>query len=391
MRASLDWLIQPVSKKEFFEEYWERRPLVVTRGDGSYFERLLSFEDVDRVITTLDRRFPDICLKDAGRELSSEDYTVRGDTLDIARLYQLFEEGSTVTLSYLDTVIPSLTLFCRGLEQELSCPLQTNVYMTPAGAQGAKPHYDTHDVFVLQVAGSKRWTIFGTPVELPLRGQDFDAAVHELGPVTMEFELAAGDVAYIPRGVAHEARSTETVSLHITAGVLRYTWADLLLEYVAGASLQDAAFRKALPPGFACPGFDRRAAREVLQELLRKAASADFDAALDHFVDEFTAACPPMLEGQMGQLAAIDRVAIDSVAGARQGVICRLEANGEAEVVQCYGRTIRFPAQAREAVRYALQHAKFVVEALPGELDDKSKVTLIRRLVREGLVIIHSV
>ncbi|MGH7869312.1 MAG: JmjC domain-containing protein [Candidatus Dormibacteraceae bacterium] len=26
----------------------------------------------------------------------------------------------------------------------------------PGAAQGAKPHYDTHDVFVLQVTGSKK-------------------------------------------------------------------------------------------------------------------------------------------------------------------------------------------------------------------------------------------
>ncbi len=77
---------------------------------------------------------------------------------------------------------------------------------------------------MLQVSGSKRWTLFGTPVESPLSGQEFSPEAHSLGETTLEFELQAGDVAYIPRGVAHEARSTDTVSLHITAGVLRYTW-----------------------------------------------------------------------------------------------------------------------------------------------------------------------
>ncbi len=65
--------------------------------------------------------------------------------------------------------------------------------------------------------------------------------MHELGAPTLEFELHAGDVAYIPRGIAHEARSTDTVSLHITAGILRYTWADFLFECVAAASLKDPA------------------------------------------------------------------------------------------------------------------------------------------------------
>jgi ribosomal protein L16 Arg81 hydroxylase len=120
----------------------------------------------------------------------------------VARLYQLFQEGATIALSFLDTVIPSLADFCRSLETEFTFPFQANVYLTPARAQGAKPHCDTHDVFVLQVTGSKKWTIYGTPVELPPSEQDFDPSVHELGAPTLEFELNTGDLAYIPRALS---------------------------------------------------------------------------------------------------------------------------------------------------------------------------------------------
>ena len=150
-----------------------------------------------------------------------------------------------------------------GLERELSFPLQANAYLTPARAQGAKYHYDTHDVFVLQILGSKRWTMYGTPVTLPLRNSDFDAQTHERGEPTMDFELGPGDMAYIPRGVVHDARSSEELSLHITVGILSYRWADLLLEFVADASLKDPAFRKSLPPGFAREDFDRGLAQEI--------------------------------------------------------------------------------------------------------------------------------
>ncbi len=384
---SLEWLITPVTKEQYFNEYWEKRPLVVKRDQPDYFSSLLSLNDVDRVITTLDRRYPDIMLKNAAHPLADADYTRPGGSLDVAKLYQLFEQGSTITLAYLDTVLPELTLFCRRLENEFSFPFQTNVYLTPPGAQGARPHYDTHDVFVLQVAGSKNWTIFGTPLESPLSGQDFDARVHELGAPTLKFELHSGDTAYIPRGIVHEARSTDTVSLHITTGILRYTWADLLLECVAAATLSDPVFRKALPPGFARSGFDRTQVRNALVSLLQRAATVpNFDVALDSFIDTFISACPPVLEGQMAQLAALDRLTIDSVVGVRQGVVSRLETRGESIIVDCYGRTISFPPQTREAVRFALSHTRFVLSDLPGNLDDAGKLTLVRRLIREGLV-----
>jgi ribosomal protein L16 Arg81 hydroxylase len=247
--ASFEWLIQPISKEVFFKQYWERKPLVVNRHQPEYFRSLLSLDDVDRVLTTLDLRHPTITLKDAAKDITPKDYTIDGETLDVARVYQHFQDGSTITLAYLDDVVPSLAAFCRTLEKEFSYPFQANVYLTPRGAMGARYHYDTHDVFVLQAANSKRWTLYDTPVELPLIGQAFDASVHERGKPTLEFELQAGDFAYIPRGVVHDAHSGDEISLHITVGVLSYRWMDLLLELVADAGLND------LFPYFAAGGF----------------------------------------------------------------------------------------------------------------------------------------
>src|SRR5579864_1672991 len=388
---SLEWLINPVNRELFFERYWEKQPLVVKRNQPNYFSPLLSLDEVDRVLTTLDRRYPDVTLKNASREVTADDYVIHDDRLDIAKVYQLFGQGATITLAFLDNVVPALALFCRSLEVEFTFPFQANVYLTPAGAQGAKPHYDTHDVFVLQVAGSKKWTTYGTPVELPLPAQDFDASVHERGAPTLDFELDAVDIAYIPRGVVHDARSTENVSLHITAGVLRYTWAELLLELVANASLHDPAFRKALPPGFARQRFDRTEARETLGNLLQQAwTKSNCEEAIDHMVDQFISACPPLLRGQMTQMAAADRLTADSLVGARTGTISHLQANGETASVDYYGRRVTFPAHAQEAIRFALSHSRFAVRDLAGDLDDAGKLVVIRRLVREGLVMVFS-
>jgi Cupin superfamily protein len=385
-KLSLRWLIQPVETKTFFEQYFERQPLVVRRGQPDYFGELLSYDEIDRVITTLDRSSDEIAVKNANREVTEKDYAVDG-SIDVAKLYQQLGEGSTIRLAHLDTVLPQLTRLCRSLEGEFTCPFQANIYLTPREAQGAKVHYDTHDVFVLQVAGSKKWTMYGTPVELPLAGQDFDATIHHVGEATLEFELAAGDVAYIPRGVAHDARSMETMSLHVTAGILRFTWLDFLLELVASAGLHDVALRKSLPPGFAHTGFDRHSVRGRARELLQRISEqADFDPTLQHFVDEFFSNCRPLLPGQMAQMAMADRLTAECVAGVRDGAIFRTETVGDVIVIECYGRRITFPAQLREAVEFALQNPRFTVRELPVHLDDAGKLVIVRRLIREGLV-----
>jgi hypothetical protein len=243
-------------------------------------------------------------------------------------------------------------------------------------------------VFVLQVEGSKQWTLYGTPVELPLSSQEFDVKLHPLGEPTMHFVLEPGDIAYIPRGVVHAAHSADLVSLHITAGVLRHTWRDLLLEIVARASLEDPAFRQAIPPGFAHSGFNRERAFQKMQILLQRAATKpNFEAALDLFVDESIASSPPLLTGQMTQLAAVPRLGVDDVVGVRTGVNYRLQADGDFVALDCHGRRVTFPRYTEDALRFALNHPRFVVRDLPGDLDDAGKLTLARRLIREGIIL----
>jgi ribosomal protein L16 Arg81 hydroxylase len=264
--------------------------------------------------------------------------------------------------------------------------------LTPARSQGAKYHYDTHDVFVLQITGSKHWTMYGTPLELPLNNQDFDSKIHERGVPVMDFELEPGDVAYIPRGVVHEARSSETLSLHITVGILCYRWADLLLEFVADSSLKDSAFRRGLPPGFAREDSDGSQAQEIFASLLKRlATNSDCAPILDRFADRWISSCPPLLDGQMAQLALLDQLRIESVVGARSSAVSRILSEGSSTSVYSFARKISFPAQAEDALRFALNRSRFSIRDLPGNPDDSGKLVLIRRLVREGLIVVLAV
>ena len=188
----------------------------------------------------------------------------------------------------------------------------------------------------------------------------------------------------------HEAVSTDETSLHVTIGTLRYTWADLLLDYVAGACLTDPVFRKSLPPEFARTQFDRESAHATLLDLLKRvSAHADFDQSLDHFIDEFVASCPPLLDGQLAASATLDQINGKSIVGVRPGVAFSIRMKPDSVSVQCDGHTITLPLFADQPVRFALSQPKFEVEDIPGNLDDAGKLTLVRRLVAEGLLVTY--
>ena len=219
MTLSLAWLLDPITPQVFFADYYERQPLLIARGESRRFQSLLSLGAVDRFLATTSPCHPEVFLVDAARKLSAEDYTLadaeNAGSLDLPRVYELFRAGATISMRHLHESLPELAALCRAVEQVFSGHFQSNIYLSPPNAQGFGTHFDSHDVFVLQVAGSKLWTLYDTVVELPLHGQAFDKGKHHPGPPSREIVIRAGDLFYCPRGLFHSARSsTESSAAH---------------------------------------------------------------------------------------------------------------------------------------------------------------------------------
>ena len=388
---SFDWLIAPVTPAAFLRDFWEAEVLVAQRDRPDYYEPLLRIDDVDRVVSSMNLDGQSIQLVNAGEPLAADRYCYPSGMVDAARVAQLFADGATIILPQLQMHVPALADLCRSMECRFGVRFQTNVYFSPPGdAQGFKAHYDNHDVFVLQTAGHKAWRLYDVPVELPYRGQEFDPKSYTPSAVTREFVLRAGDLAYVPRGVVHDAVSGDEPSLHITLGALTRTWIDLLVEAVWQIGRQDPAFRRSLPVGFTDPAFDRAPARATFRDLLRRLAENDgFDALLDSFADDLVSSRHSLLWGQIDQIRRLPDLTLDSLVGARPNLLYGVDDTEEGVVVSCYGNEIVLPAHAAEPLRHALAHRSFAVRDLPGELDGPGKLVLVRRLVREGLLMLH--
>jgi ribosomal protein L16 Arg81 hydroxylase len=380
-------LIAPMTRAEFFRDYWEKKPLLIRREDRSYYGELLSIRALDRVLTANTLTRNSVFIANASRQVNAEEYTYPDGVVDNVRLYQQFADGGTIGFNQLHTMVPMLHDLCRSLERDIGCRFQTNIYMTPGRSQGFPTHYDSHDVFVMQISGVKSWKLFNTPIELPFRGQPFKRDETPKGEVTMEFDLRPGDMVYVPRGVMHDARTGDEETLHVTLGALATSWTELLLEAVAKVSLNDPMFRRSLPPGYSQTEFDRTEARATFKELLKRVTeNADFDAALDHFADDLVSTRTALLEGQLEQVLELGKITPNARVGARPNLVYRYREKDGQFIVSCYGAEMRLPAHAAEPTRYALETPDFVIRDMPGDLDDPGKVVLIKRLIREGMV-----
>jgi hypothetical protein len=386
---SFEWLIDPVSPETFLTDYYERQTLLIEGRNPDKFSSLLSVAAIDRHLAASTPYHPEVFLVDAARDLKPGDYTLADGSgrIDLPRAYQLFHTGATISISQLQERVPELAELCRSVERTFSCHFQTNIYLSPRNAQGFKTHYDSHDVFVLQVAGSKHWTIYDGGVELPLRGQGFQPSEHIPGPVTRELTVKAGDVFYCPRGVFHAARATDEVSLHITLGLMGKTWADVMIEAMSEACLASPAFRAHLPAGFAKPGFDMHGAERTFQSLIETfARNAKLAPHLTRFAEAFVSSRRPAYDGLLEELDTAPKVSLASRVVARPHLSYLLREEDESLVVLFGPTQVTLPAFTREPLEAALSGKPLRVSDLPGPLDDPGKLVLVQRLIREGMV-----
>jgi hypothetical protein len=377
--AALARAIEPVDAETFAAEHWERKPLYVARSEPGRFDDLLSLEDAERLVTEPGLRYPAFRLVEKDKRYDPSEYTddvgwrpiAFSHTADVARVASEFDAGATIVLQGLHLNRLPTAEFCRALEQHLGHPIQANAYLTPRRSQGLPVHHDTHDVFVLQVAGRKRWLVYEPALELPLKHQRYRPGLGEPGESVLDVELEPGDTLYLPRGWLHEALTSEEDSLHLTIGVNVYTWAD--------------AFRAALAR---CKGdvrFRRDAAGDgdvgaLLARLRAELAPERVEAERRR---RFLETRRPVLPGQLSQLRALDRLTLDTAVERRATVIADLADEDGKVCVAFEGRRLRFPAYVRPALELLLDGEPCRVRDLPG-LDDAGRRVLVGRLVREG-------
>lgn len=379
---ALSWLIGPISHAEFFERYYEREPLVVRRDEPARFAPLLSIEHIDGLIAGSDLRSHMIDLADASRELNRDQWIMEGGAVDRAVIAHQHALGATIILQQLHQSDPDLAAFCRAMEQTFSCHVQTNIYLTPPSAQGFHTHYDNHDVFVLQVEGEKRWRFYGTPVTTPYRGERFERSKYEAGEVTEEFVLKAGELAYVPRGLMHDASTSgDGPSLHVTCGLIVKTWAEVVLEAVSEVALTEPEFRRSLPPGFARPDFDRSKAEAIFAKLLKILPErASMDGAFDLMVDNFIRSRDPDIGGAVVSggrpLEPEQRYVL------RANAPWRLADDGDDLVLIVPGGDLTINAGDQEAYRRALSGEPFGRSDLTAGDSD----AMLRRLIAFGVI-----
>jgi len=385
-------LLAPLEPAAFFRDVWERQHYVLARGAPGHYADLLSLDDVDALIGLSGIVAPlqgDIRLVKQADECLEVRPTKDQAIANLQDVYQAYADGFTVVVNQVERHWAPVAALCRGLETVFQCRVGANLYLTPRQAQGFTPHYDTHDLFVLQLAGAKAWRLYGAVTPLPLPGPADERAVPPdlLGSPTEECRLADGDLLYLPRGHVHEALTATESSLHLTVGIHVTRWADLLCAAIMQAAEQEVALREAVPPDWLRGEATAEPVLSRLQELLGLvAADVPRGRVLAGWARHFLAERSPALEGHFRSLDRLPELALDTRVRRRAGLTCTVVVENGAAALHFGGTWVAGPERIAPQLRFVAATEAFSVAELPGRLNDSGKVVLVRRLVREGLL-----
>jgi 50S ribosomal protein L16 3-hydroxylase len=303
-------LLGGLTPDRFMRRHWHKKPLLVRQAwpgivppvSRAGLFALAAREDVEsRLVAREGRRWllrPGPLVRRALPPLSQASWTllVQGLDLHVDAAHALLSRFRFVPDARLDDLMVS--------------------YASDGGSVG--PHIDSYDVFLLQIAGRRRWR-YGRCVR-PVMRDDVPLKMLSRFEPTESHLLEPGDMLYLPPGWAHEGTAVGGDCMTASIGFRAPTQAELarvLLERLAdnvddGASHQSPRYRDAGQAATAQPGAVPAALQAFAQQALQRALAEP--GAIARALGEWLTEPKPQVwfEGQLGAaLGADDGLALD--------------------------------------------------------------------------------
>ena len=310
IEPSLAWLLAPLTVETFLDKVWTATHYHVERHSAGYFDSMLHGPSAIEELLELFRREPSAVrlMRGDDKKSGSDSYLLVDGSLDLVGIRNDFADGFTIVVDGVERYVRAIASLAHSIEVELNFPIQVNAYITPPGSRGLVPHYDDHDVLILQIRGSKVWHLYNGVDIPPHEMQRRDKAVPTDGlPLPTELCLEVGDVLYLPRGLVHAADTDAEPSIHLTVGIHAPTALTLAIGALHSLSFHDDRLNAQLPPRH----LDDADVYSTLAVLLRDAVRTVEDPSaiakgLDALADVLIrrGRCPPV--GQISKAGGID-------------------------------------------------------------------------------------
>lgn len=395
-RENLARLLEPCAPEEFLASAWGRT-FAHIRGARGKFAHLMPWSRLADVLARHRFDSPRLRLMQEGKPVPVASYIRhatggrRKNSIPRLRPVELnahLRAGATLVLDAVDELHAPLTELGAALELAFSEHVQINLYAGWRTSHGFDLHWDDHDVFILQVAGRKRWRVYAQTRPFPV-ANDIERAPKPTRDPLWEDTLEDGDLLYIPRGFWHVAFPLDEPTLHLTVGIHKRNGLDLLRWMTEGLRASET-FRRDLPR-------DASPAEQAAHvESLRRELCERFDSSLliNFFRAQDADAEPrPRLSLPVGASREVGAL-LPHDARVRLTAPRPLDfsVRGDEVSFACNKKEWRFDARALTVLRPLNAHRASSVaglcEAARDVLDERTVRALVGELILHGLLAI---
>lgn len=221
----------PLTHTDFLTNYFEQKPIFCS---GALHESLFTWQDIDALLNTqepderrtqmfLNGQVPPQHFLDDVFEFGRVKKRINKD-----RFYKMLQHGATLVINQAEDVSTPAKRLCADIGKFVHQTTSCNAYVSAEAAGTFGKHWDTHDVFAVQLIGKKRWQLFEPTLPLPLSYQTSSKFAPPSRAPDFECTMCEGDVLYVPRGWWHEVTPVTGESLHLSVG----TYPPTTLDYV---------------------------------------------------------------------------------------------------------------------------------------------------------------
>lgn len=208
-----------IDKEKFKKDYLYQTPYVFKKSfDNSEF----NWNNVNEIYSRGDVSHRDFKLMN-GYEVPKQEYVENYNNLGVieyrcitSTLYKYLRNGATLVLNRIinELIVDDIS---RQIGNFSEARTITGGYAAFSSKSSYKSHWDTRDVYAVQLIGKKRWILKKPNFNFPLHMQQTKnfPSIQEPTEIYMDVVLEAGDILYIPRGWWHDPLPMNEETFHL--------------------------------------------------------------------------------------------------------------------------------------------------------------------------------
>jgi len=392
----LEYLIHPITKEDFFQEYWNKKSLYIGRTEQrGYYNTYFDKANLDFNLNNLTLRHPIIELiskKRIGLDRWTKElkHNGRHDGLQANRqkLTDLFSQGQSILFNHYSRYDKQFRPIVSGLNNIFDGEIRDYLVLSVAQQKAFTKHFDKQHVCILQLSGKKRWFIYDTYTK-NLK----DDSVHFPFPfeANQVIDLEPGDFLYVPACLCH---STETISsepsISSSITVDLYNGIDFLERVVNHSYVFMNNIRKSLPHPLAANEEKQAFYEEIKNAFIEHLKQRDFEEVLEELksLEEQDHQKLDILNSTPADLSTLTG---ESKLSKVKNIVTHLIQDGKLVRFKFLQHSMAYYWTFMPVFKYITEHDIFTINDLPNMITLEMKQYLVKDLIEKGLLHLEAI